>query len=158
MDGCGLIVIAAVFLSGMFTGCQTRGAARIGHDVPATNQIMLKPGGPHSGTFTTRDLTINYAFRVKNDKLSISGAMDLRFQEVDRLTMTLFYLDANGSVFDYEAFFARPRRVVKSRVMDNTFNREFKLPAGTAAISVGYTGRTRASRSRGPEVFRYAPF
>ncbi|MBL0713744.1 MAG: hypothetical protein JJV98_08580 [Desulfosarcina sp.] len=152
-----MFLIAAVFLWVMPVGCQTPGAARIGRNVPATNQIMLKPGGPHAGTFVTRDMTINYEFRVANGTLNVSGTMDLRFRDVDKLTMTLFYLDENGTVFDYFSFFTRPRLAVMGRVMDNRFNREFELPAEAAAFSIGYTGRTRATSSRSREVFRYSP-
>ena len=139
-------------------GCQTPGAARMGQDVPTGNQIVLKPGGPHSGSFATRDLTINYSFTVKDNKLNVSGTTDFHQREVEKFTMTIFFIDDNGTAFDYEAFFARPQRVVKGKVMDNQFNREFDLPDGTAAIGIGYTGQTRTSHRRGPIVFRHSPF
>lgn len=154
----GSFLIIAILLSGMLSSCQTPGAARIGQDVPTANQIMLKSGGPHTGVFTSRDMTINYSTTVKNNTLNVSGTMDIRLRDVDKLSMTIFFIDENGTVFDYDAFFARPQLAVQGRVMDNTFSREFELPDGTAAISFGYTGRTRASSSRGPIVFRYSPF
>ena len=150
------LLIATLLLWGTLTSCQTTPNAPTGK--AATNQILLKPGGPHRGAFVTRDMTINYEFRVENDKLLISGSADIKYRDVDKLTMTLFYLDENGAVIDYYSFFARTRRAVKGSVMDNTFNREFDLPKGAAAFSIGYTGRTRTSHRSGGWVFRYTPF
>jgi hypothetical protein len=120
---------------------------------------MLQPGGPQSGTFATRNMTINYSFQVKDDKMQVSGTWNIRYRDIDRLSMTLFYLDEEGIVIDYHPFFARPQRAIKGRVMDNRFTREFELPADAAAFSIGYTGRTRLGGSEGKgRVFRHSPF
>jgi hypothetical protein len=42
--------------------------------------------------------------------------------------------------------------------MDNTFRREFDMPAEAKAFSIGYTGQTRQSASGSGWVFQYSPF
>jgi hypothetical protein len=153
------LLMAGIVLWGAASGCQTTGSTREGLTVPPSNRIMLKSGGPHVGTFATRNMTINYTFHLENGKLRVAGTWDIRYRDIERLSMTLFYLDEDGTVIDYFPFFARPRRVVQSRVMDNRFEREFDLPADAAAISIGYTGRTRMGGTEGKgRVFRYSPF
>jgi hypothetical protein len=151
--------LAALLVWGMVTSCQTTGSSRKGLTVPKGNRVMLQPGGPHSGTFATRNMTINYSFHVKDDKMQVSGTWNIRYRDIDRLSMTLFYLDEEGIVIDYHPFFARPQRAIKGRVMDNRFTREFELPADAAAFSIGYTGRTRRGGTEGKgRVFRHSPF
>ena len=153
------LLMAGILLWGMATGCQTTGSTREGLTVPPGSRIMLKPGGPHVGTFTTRNMNINYTYHLENGKLRVAGSWDTRYRDIDRLSMTLFYLDEGGTVIDYFPFFARPRRVVQGRVMDNRFEREFDLPADAAAISIGYTGRSRLGGPEGKgRVFRHSPF
>ena len=153
------LVVTGVILWGLFFGCQTTRSSRTGLTVPKGNRIMIQHGGAHTGTFATRNMTINYTFQVKGDKLAVSGTMDIRYRDLDRLSMTLFYLDEDGTVIDYVSFFARPQRAIKGRVMDNRFNREFDLPADAAAFSIGYTGRTRLGGPEGKgRVFRFTPF
>ena len=154
-----LLLVAGIFLGGMATGCQTTGSTREGLTVPQGNRIMLKSGGPHVGTFATRNMNINYTYYVEAGKLRVAGTWDTRYRDIDRLSMTLFYLDEEGTVIDYFPFFTRPRRIVQGRVMDNRFEREFDMPADAAAISIGYTGRTRAGGTEGKaRVFRHSPF
>ncbi len=154
-----LLLLTGIAIWAVAIGCQTTGSSREGLTVPKGNRIMIQHGGAHSGTFVTRNMTINYTFETKGDKLVASGTMDIRYRDIDRLSMTLFYLDENGIVIDYHPFFARPRRAVKGRVMDNRFSREFDLPADARALSIGYTGRTRLGGPEGKgRVFRHSPF
>ena len=154
-----LLLMAGIVIGIMASGCQTTRSSRQGLTVPSGNRIMILPGGEHTGTFSTRNMTINYTFQVKGDKLVVSGTWDIRYRDIDRLSMTLFYLDADGTVIDYYPFFTRPQRAIKGRVMDNRFQREFDLPADAKAFSIGYTGRTRLGGTEGKgRVFRHSPF
>ncbi len=154
-----LLLLTGIALWAVAMGCQTTGSSREGLTVPQGNRIMIQRGGKHTGTFTTRNMTINYSFHVEGDKLIVSGTRDIRYRDVDRLSMTLFYLDEDGTVIDYHPFFARPQRAVKGRVMDDRFSREFELPADAKAFSIGYTGRTRLGGPEGKgRVFRHSPF
>ncbi len=154
-----LLLLASIAIGAVAIGCQTTGSSREGLTVPPGNRIIIQRGGTHSGTFTTRNMTIDYTFETKGDKLSVSGTWNLRYRNIDRLSMTLFYLDEDGTVIDYHSFFARPRRAVQNRVMDNRFNREFDLPADAKGFSIGYTGRSRLGGPEGKgRVFRHSPF
>jgi hypothetical protein len=121
-------------------------------------KVPVLPGGPHTGSFVTRDMTITYQYQVKAGKLHISGTSDLKYTNVTKLSMTLYYLDDNGTVIDYYRFFARPRQIKFGKVMDNSFLREFDLPPEAKAFSIGYTGQTRENANKGAWVFQYSPF
>ena len=154
-----LFLIAWIGLWGLATGCQTTGSSREGLTVPKGSRVIIQPGGPHTGVFSTRNMTINYSYTVEDAKLRVSGTMDIRYRQVDRLSMTLFYLDDDGTVIDYFPFFARPQMAIKGRVMDNRFEREFDLPADATAFSLGYSGRTRVGGTEGKgRVFWHSPF
>jgi hypothetical protein len=103
-------------------------------------------------------MTIDYQYHVKDGKLYISGTTDIKYATIEKLSMTLYYLDESGSVIDYYRFFARPRKVKMGKVIDNTFSREFDLAAGAKAFSIGYTGKTRQTQNKGGWVFQHAPF
>ncbi|MDJ0720775.1 MAG: hypothetical protein QNJ04_04055 [Desulfobacterales bacterium] len=153
------LLLAAIALWSVVVGCQTTGSLREGLTVPPGNRVMILRGGTHSGTFTTRNMTIDYTFETKGDKLRVSGTWDIRYRDIDRLSMTLFYLDADGTVIDYHPFFTRPQRAIQGRVMDNRFNREFELPPDAKGLSIGYTGRSRLGGPEGKgRVFRHSPF
>ncbi len=153
------LLLAGIVFSAANIGCQTTGSSRVGLTVPEGNRIMIQHGGEHSGTFSTRNMTINYTFHTEGDKLFVSGTWDIRYRDIDSLSLTLYYLDAEGIVIDYHPFFARPQRAVRGRVMDNRFNREFELPADAKAFSVGYTGRSRVGGTDGKgRVFSHSPF
>ena len=154
-----LLLTAGLFLWGLAVGCQTTGSSRKGLTVAPKNRVILQPGGPHSGTFATRNMTINYTFHVKGGKLLVAGNWSTRYRDIERISMTLFYLDEEGTVIDYFPFFGRPQRAIKGRVMDNRFNRWFELPPDAAAFSIGYTGRNRLGGPEGKgHVFRHSPF
>lgn len=153
------LLLAGILCWGLVAGCQTTGSSREGMVVPTSNRIMIPRDGEQSGTFATRNMTINYTTQVKGDKLLVSGTWDTRYRAIDRISMTLFYLDGDGVVIDYHPFFARPQRAIQGRVMDNRFSREFELPDDAKAFSISYTGRTRVGGTEGKgRVFWYSPF
>ncbi len=159
LQNIAVIGIAALFVWGMAAGCQTTGSSRQGLIVPKGNRIMIQRDGESTGTFATRNMTVNYTFHVKGDKLMVSGTWETRYRDIDRLSMTLFDLDADGVVIDDHPFFARPQRAVKGRVMDNRFHLEFELPVEARAFSIGYTGRSGLGGTEGyGRVFRHSPF
>ena len=43
-------------------------------------------------------------------------------------------------------------------LIDNTFRREFDIPAEAKAFSIGCTGQTRQNANGGGWVFQYSPF
>jgi hypothetical protein len=154
----GTTVLWVALVLALMVGCQTSGSTVADRSVPKGNQIPVLDGGPHAGTFITRDMSIAYEYMVKEGKLHISGTSDLKYRQVEKLSMTLYYLDGNGSVIDYYRFFPRPRKIKQGKVMDNTFSREFDIPPEAKAFSIGYTGKTRQSGAGKSWVFQHSPF
>jgi hypothetical protein len=147
-----------IFLLTMVVGCQTSSSKVDSRAVAEGYKAPILPGGPHPGSFITRDMTITYQYEVKEGKLHVSGTSDLKYTNVTKLSMTLYYLDDNGTVIDYYRFFARPRQIKFGKVMDSAFQREFEIPAEAKAFSIGYTGQTRQNADGGGWVFQYSPF
>jgi len=151
-------VFGVILLLSMVLACQTSGTNITSRTVTEGDRVPILPGGPHTGSFVTRDMTISYQYQVKDGKLYISGTSDLKYKKVAKLSMTLYYLDDNGIVIDYYRFFARPRKVKMGKVMDNTFSREFDIVPEAKAFSIGYTGKTQQNAREGSWVFQYSPF
>jgi hypothetical protein len=150
--------LGVILLLSMVVGCQTSGTKPTNRTVTEGDRVAILPGGPHTGRFVTRDMTIAYQYHVADAKLYISGTSDLKYAKVAKLSMTLYYLDDNGTVIDYYRFFARPRKVKMGKVMDNTFSREFDIVPEAKAFSIGYTGKTQQNAREGSWVFQYSPF
>ena len=150
--------IITILLVGAVGGCQTGGSGVMGRNAADGERVPLMEGGPHSGRFATRDMAIAYQYHVKDGKLFISGTADIKYANIEKLSMTLYYLDENGNVIDYDRFFAKPRKVARGKVMDNTFSREFDMAVGAKAFSIGYTGKTRQTQNKGSWVFQHSPF
>lgn len=153
-----VIGVLGVLLLALMAGCQTSGSTIANRSVADGERIPILAGGPHAGTFVTRDMTIAYRYQVVNSKLLISGTTDIKYANIEKLSMTLYYLDGNGTVIDYYRFFARPQKSKRGKVMDNTFSREFDLAADAKAFSIGYTGKTRETQKKGGWVFQHSPF
>jgi hypothetical protein len=151
-------VFVVILLIAIVVGCQTSGARVDGRTVTEGYKTPILPGGPHPGSFITRDMKVTFQYQVEAGKLDIYGTSELKYTNVTKLSMTLYYLDDNGTVIDYYRFFARPRQIKFGKVMDNTFRREFDIPAEAKAFSIGYTGKTRLNADGGGWVFQYSPF
>ena len=150
--------ILTTLLLSMVVGCQTSGSSITNRTVTAGDRVTILPGGPHTGSFVTRDMTVSYQYQVKDGKLHISGTSDIKYANVSKLSMTLYYLDDNGIVIDYYRFFTRPQKAKMGKVMDNTFSREFDIVPEAKAFSIGYTGTTQQNAREGSWVFQHSPF
>lgn len=129
---------AFLFLSA-FGGCQiSRSPVGRQNVIEGYHEVLLS-GGPHSGLFITSDLILNYDYQIKDGKLNISGTSELKHKNVEKLSMTLYYFDEDGTVIDYYRFFGRTRKAL----IDNTFSRQFECFPEAKAFSIGYTGQTR---------------
>lgn len=151
-------IIIATFLVIMLVGCQTVSSTHTGRTVSEGNKILIASGGPHPHTFTTRDMTVSFRYKVQQGELHVSGSLDVKYSRVDKLTMTLFYLDGDGTVIDYYQFYSRAQKVKMGKVMDNTFDRTFDIPVDAKAFSIGYIGHTPSGKRGKSWVFRYSPF
>lgn len=153
-----LSAIIATILMALLMGCQTAGNRHLNRTVSGTNQFAIDASGPQQHTFTTRDMTISFQYQVEQGQLHASGTFDIKYKDVDKLTMTLYYLDAEGTVIDYYRFYSRPQKVKQGKVMDNTFDRTFEIPIGAKAIGIGYIGHTHRGNKGTGWVFQHSPF
>ena len=153
-----LSAIVATILIALLMGCQTTGNRHLNRAVSGTNQFAIDASGTEQHVFTTRDMTISFQYQVEQGKLHVSGTSDIKYKDVDKLTMTLYYLDADGTVIDYYRFYSRPQKIKQGKVIDNTFDRTFEIPVDAKAISIGYIGHTRRGNKGTGWVFQHSPF
>ncbi|CCK82339.1 hypothetical protein [Desulfobacula toluolica] len=136
---CLLIVLLA--------GCSAKFFTYKGAWVAEDNRITVQDGKPYKGSWQTRDVTIDYTHQKKMQNLQISGEVKLRrfltmgFGTLDNLTLNLYMLDPDGIVLDSKLIRIFAYRLDFHTLGKMTFNKQFELPADTAAIAFGYSGR-----------------
>jgi hypothetical protein len=118
-----------------------------GRWVAQDDRISLQAGGPHKGSWQTRDLAIEYNYEKETQALHISGAVTLGdhlttgFSSLDYLTLDIFALDADGIILNSELMRTFGYRRSMAFIGEMTFDRQIDLPDGTSAIAFGYRGR-----------------
>jgi hypothetical protein len=115
--------------------------------VAKDDRVFIQDAEPLKGTWQTRDVTVEYACQQETQNLHISGVVRLgdylttRFNDLDWFTLNIYALDAEGVVLDSKLilFFGSRRSIDTHENM--TFDKRLVLPADTAAIAFGYSGR-----------------
>jgi hypothetical protein len=123
--------------------------------VAEEDRIALMDGGPHKGTWKTRDLSIQYEYQDAAPSLQVKGVLELAnyipmgFSTLEYLHLYIHFLDANGTVlatqrlraFGYQSF-----RLAR----EMTFNERFDLTQDTVAFAFSYSGKATAAGGPGP--------
>ena len=140
-----------VLLGGMmlnlFFGCATGTSLSPGAWVDEKDRIALEQGGPHKGSWQTRDLTIDYDYREAAKTLDINGAIKLAqyipmgYSTLDYLRIYILFLNSGGVVLEVKnlQYFGYFRSIEFLGKM--TFNSQFTLPENTAAFAFSYSGK-----------------
>ena len=115
--------------------------------VAEADRIALQDGGPHQGTWQTRDVAIEYTYQQNSQNLQISGAVQLGsylktgFNILEYFTIDFFMLDADGIVLSSKLILNYGYRRNLDFFEMTAFDDNLVLPADTAAIAFGYSGR-----------------
>ncbi|SDU50895.1 hypothetical protein [Desulfobacula phenolica] len=131
----------------LLAGCSAKFFTYNGSWVAEDDRIIVQDGKPHNGAWQTRDVTIDYTYQKKMQNLQISGDVTLRsyitmgFGTLDNLTLNLHMLDPDGIVLDSKLIRIFAYRLDFHTLGKMTFNKQLELPANTAAIAFGYSGR-----------------
>ena len=127
----------------LVSGCIQPQALYIGNKVTA-EEIALGKDAPQVGTWETFDLKIAYEFSIKDQNLHISGQTELGdhqkmvYDHVRSLDIYLFFLDHDSRVLLTEPLDRSFRGSTQQTVL---FTRSYKIPAGSKALSFGYSGQ-----------------
>ena len=115
--------------------------------VEEEDRISMQDGGPHKGSWQTRDLSINYEYREATSSLQITGVIELasylqyNFNTLEHLRLNIHFLEANGIVLETERIKVFGYRRFLDFLGEMSFNSDFDLTQETVAFAFSYHGR-----------------
>lgn len=102
------------------------------------------------GTWIAKDVQIGYRYRVTapgalelNGDLALDNYLITGFTVIDRLTLSVFFLDAEGRILGQKAIYLVAGRQPVDQLM--RFDRILLLPEGTQSFSFSYSGEVSGS-------------
>lgn len=147
--GIFLVLSTLVFL----VGCKQ---LIVGTKVPGGERVQLVEGSPQTGTWKASEFVMNYEYLFSPAKEKESGMLEFSaFIEksparMDRLSVWIYLLDANGEVIElkrlYDSGYKDPAYMEKSLARKLTVM--VPAPPETAAISFAYTAAAWTGGSR----------
>lgn len=136
--------IAAVMLLSLFLLACAAAAPHIGKTARPDNRILTAdlPGG--DSTWRGKDIAIVYKAATAGPDLEISGFIEFssnlaKYPGVNYFRVYLHFLDTDGLVLDSKLLWA-PGGQRDSRFIRWTFQRQWPMPPGTAALGFSYRG------------------
>jgi hypothetical protein len=123
--------------------------------VAEENRIPLMDGGPHKGTWKTRDLSIHYEYQEAAPSLQVKGVIELAnyipmgFSTLDYLHLYIHFLENNGTVLATQRIKAFGFRQDLRLLEKMTFSGSFDLTQDPIAIAFSYSGKA-SSGGGGP--------
>ena len=145
--GCLLINLSAA--------CAGLSVLSPGSWVEEKDRIPVLDGGPHKGSWQTRDLTINYEYQETGQSLQMSGVIDLAdyitngFSTLDYLRLHIHFLDADGTVMDTQSVKTFGYRRYMDLLGKMTFNNRFNWVENTVSVAFSYSGKASSGGGSG---------
>ena len=141
-----------IFLLVGLAGCQSSLTSYRGKPVDAKNRFDLLEGGPHTGTWQTRDLLVEFQYLRKQQELQISGLVKpqtylLHFDFLKSLLLGLHFVDAGGVVLADETIMSAGYRIEMFK--QKAFKANLKIPPDSTAIAFSYRGGAYLSGDAG---------
>ena len=125
--------------------------------VAEEDRIPLIDGGPHKGTWKTRDVSVNYEFQEAAPSLQVKGVVELAnyitmgYDSLEYFHLYIHFLEDNGTVLATQRIkssgYYHSFRLAGEKV---TFNRRFDLTQDAVALAFSYSGRAVAGGGPGP--------
>ena len=138
--------LASLFLACLLVfsaGCVETAMLYHGAHVTSVPVVVLQEGPPVAGRWETFDMVIDYKYQRHGDRLELSGQAALsqhyqmNYAGVSRMQTYLFFLDQDARVLE-TAFFVTPWSNGVEDIQE--FSKSYTMPAGTTALSIGYSG------------------
>ena len=101
--------------------------------VAAQDRIVLLQGGPHTGSWGSNDVSLEYQYvaQAGTFKLNIGGEAKRKY---DQLTVWIKFLDAQGKVLETKSVFNSGFRMELSRGK-NAIEKTFEIPTGSTQFA-----------------------
>ncbi len=126
-------------------GCQSQRMSSQGAVATQQENVVLKPGGPHSDQWQTLDVAVDFSYRREDASIQIEGTVRLlprltkSFRDVNALTIQVNLLDENNVVVKSESVLYVGRVPIESW----RFNRSIAAPDNVVALNYSYSGSVR---------------
>jgi hypothetical protein len=135
INGRYLLFIAVLFGILALMGCV---GGIIGEPVPLQNQIALKDGGPHPGSWGGDHASFNYTYTKISNTLELSGDVSITGmrggKRLNYFNLWMYFIDASGKVTEKVPLF------FSSQKTSGTVNHKSILPTGINSIAFSYMG------------------
>jgi hypothetical protein len=123
------IIIAALTYGLLFLSVLLIACASTPTTVVQEERISLQDGGPHSGTWESRNVDVDYRYSQQ------SGAIQLRVsprakRQFSELTIWVLFVDAKGNVLENQEVYS-----IGTRPGSPTLENKFEIPSGTTYLS-----------------------
>jgi hypothetical protein len=101
--------------------------------VAAQDRIPLLQGGPHTGSWESSDVILEYQYVAQEGsfKLNISGEAKRKY---DQLSVWIKFFDAQGKVLETKSVFNSGFRMELSRGK-NAIEKTFEIPTGSTQFA-----------------------
>jgi hypothetical protein len=115
--------------------------------VEEEDRISMLDGGPHKGSWQTRDLSVHYEYREATSSLQITGVIELasylqyNFNTLEHLRLNIHFLEANGIVLETKRIKVFGYRRFLEFLGEMSFNSRFDLTQETVAFAFSYHGK-----------------
>ena len=148
----GIILISSVTLF----ACQANLFTYRGAAAKPEIRIELKELGPHTDSWATYDLSVQYEYEKNRDILKISGDIALNYQwpVVETFHMRINFLDRDNRILESRILYAHGYRQLLYHL---DFRNQFHLPDGTVAMGFSYDGVLRGHGDDGDWSFWLDP-
>ncbi len=148
----GLILISSV----TFIACQANLFTYRGAVTKPEVRMKLWEGGPHSDSWVTDDLIVQFEYIKNQDSIKVFGdiALNHNWPVVETFLMRIHFLDADHRILGTNVLSIHGYRQPPYWM---TFKRQFNLPYGTAAIGFSYDGVLRGTGDDGEWSFWLDP-
>ena len=142
----GYISLLLIFVL-VFTACNASLFSYSGATVDMDNRIALLKGGAHKGSWNTRDLAVNYNYKMDANVLQLSGQVEFdnqihKFTSLNHFSLWAYFLNEEGKIVEYKAIAVAGYH---KRLKNISFDHNIEMPSNVNSIAFGYDGTARES-------------
>ena len=135
-------------------GCVSVFDPYTGNPVSENNTIPLKKGGPHEGSWETKQMGFSYSYTLASNTLTISGELSCyeasfwTLEIVDSVFFRISFIDSDANLIENRHLWSRgiDNFIYKWRIPE----RSLTLPPNTVAIGFSYSGSVREAGGTTP--------
>jgi hypothetical protein len=136
----------SIFFMLSFSACNASLFSYSGATVDTENRIALLEGKSRKGSWNTRDLSVNYNYKMDTNFLQLSGQVEFdnhlqyNFTSLNHFSLWVYFLDEEGKIVGYKAIAVAGNR---RRLNNISFDHNLEMPSNVNSITFGYDGTAR---------------